>query len=256
MSSTSTTTTEELKVLFHTMDRSIYARLVIDLTLEPSLSKKIIGFWIWLERNLHRNFMQGMLCFPDKWLYGLSKEAEICFDFLNDEPFSSIMARTSQQLSYMPALISTDFRLSILYGYRDIVKAKIQNIVKDVCEKVFIDIDGLKGPTQLSKGSLDPALLLTRHVEPIEESMRRTFSDNDRTLLVTFFSGCPTSKQQLKDFLTRILGNSIEAIYAKIEPKIQFAGVLVSSLKAITGILGNTEVAYFFLDGKDFSVRR
>lgn len=203
MSSSSTITIEEFK-LFHTTDRRIYARLIIDLKLEPSLCKKIIGFWIWLERSLRRYFMQGMLCFPDKWLYGLAKEAEICFDFLDDEPFSSIVARTNrQQLSYMPALISTDFCLSFLYTYRDVVKTKVQNIVKDVCEKAFSDIDGLKGPAQLSNGSLDPALLLTRPVEPLEESMRRTFSDNDRTFLVTFSKECPTSKQQLEDFLTR-----------------------------------------------------
>lgn len=54
----------------------------------------------------------------------------------------------------------------------------------------------------------------------------------------------------------RILGNCIEAICTKIEPNIRFAGVLVNSPKPITGILGNMEVAYFYLDGKEFSVRR
>lgn len=128
-------TVEEFKA-FHDIDRRIYARLVIDLHLEPNKSKKVVAFWIRLEIRGVKDFVFMILPLPDQKLRALVHETMMFLLYLSQAPSSDV----DKDLPLMLSLVEPRFSFWDFYPERETLISEIEEIKTYVCDLVFSDI--------------------------------------------------------------------------------------------------------------------
>ncbi|OVA07434.1 hypothetical protein BVC80_939g1 [Macleaya cordata] len=140
MSSGSTVTVEELRS-FHSIDRQIYRRLVINLGLDIIQCMHMIALWLWLEEIGYPNIVLKMLTLPDRVINTIADEAARCLHSLNSDtsppPLSSAITEipvTQELMENIP------ISLAFLYQHRVSALARISKTVMDVTLKAFNDI--------------------------------------------------------------------------------------------------------------------
>ncbi|GMY19034.1 hypothetical protein FCV25MIE_14273 [Fagus crenata] len=280
---------------FHKIDRKIYARLVIDLGLDPNQCKKVLGFWNLLESTRYGYFVNKMIPLPDKSLHALAIEASTCLFFLNKEG----SLPPDMDVPLIRGLISPDFSFGFIYENRQRMISGIQGFMENVCERAFSDIVPPKKSLQPQhqhgflprervfsdivppKKSLQPQhqhLFLpqfsNRHegfhsvppnsVQPLALQAARqppeilSVHSTDRSLFLTFSRGHHVTKEELKEHIIRKFGNCIESVFMKAHPQFPplFARMVVHSHSDIERILGGNETVGFLVNGKQVRARR
>ncbi|XP_038889233.1 uncharacterized protein LOC120079123 [Benincasa hispida] len=134
------TVSQEEFNMFHTIDRTLFARMVFGLGRDPDESVRVMGLWLWLEQNGEEfNLVYKMLSLPDALIDALSDETVMslaCID--NDkfpfEPDSTVDIPLIQHVSKTPVSLRFfhENRLAILRG--------VTKICKDICHRAFFDI--------------------------------------------------------------------------------------------------------------------
>lgn len=200
---------------FHKIDRKIYARLVIDLGLDPNQCKKVLGFWNWLESTRYGYFVNKMIPLPDKSLHALAIEASTCLFFLNKEGSPP----PDMDVPLIRGLISPDFSFGFIYENRQRMISGIQGFMENVCERAFSDIVPPKKSLQpqhqhgflpqfsnrhegfhsVPPNSVQPLALQAARQPPEILSVHST----DRSLFLTFSRGHHVTKEELKEHIIR-----------------------------------------------------
>ncbi|KAL5581170.1 hypothetical protein UlMin_013612 [Ulmus minor] len=267
-------TLEEFRT-FHTIDRKLYARLTIGLGFDLNLSKRIMAFWLFLERCGCRNLVVLTLNLPYELVESIAKETILCLKLLYAESIpSNLIAGLDGKVRFLRWISRSGFSIQFVKDKQEIGKKQVEMIVKEVCDIAFGDIvnailannlrnlqlslsDLDNGPNGLVNGPVGP-LTLAQQTAEVVSFVQQANSEDDRTLFLTFSKGHPISREELNYFLNRILGDSVEAVYMKIEPQKQplFARVVVKSSEEIAKVLGGLEVAKFSFNGKDVWIRR
>ncbi|KAH7560967.1 hypothetical protein ACOSP7_016503 [Xanthoceras sorbifolium] len=242
-----------LKILqdFHSIDRNLYRRLILQLGLDPYSSKRIVAFWCMLERIGLRYFVKHTNKAPRTLLIKLVREAITCLHFLYRPSVPSDSDISIGDLSFTCVLFGllddVPLRVYVCMN-RDRLVMEIDKFLSDLSDKIFEDID---------------VELLIRSKE--EETKKKTqastnVSQIDRTLFVTFSKGRPISREQLFEFFNREYGlNCVEAIYMSSQQPSEtclYARVVVRSTSYVAAILGKLEIVQFTVYGKDIRVRR
>jgi hypothetical protein len=127
---------------FHSIDRTIYARLLINVGFDYTRSKRAIAFWIWLERNGCSHFVYNLLAMPDLPLILLAREAIRCLFLLQKEGLEPPFTTLDKYIPLMRRLLSKDFSLTSLYEKRQSAIGSIEEIIQNVCERAFCDMVG------------------------------------------------------------------------------------------------------------------
>ncbi|KAJ9188911.1 hypothetical protein P3X46_000263 [Hevea brasiliensis] len=256
-------------VYFHSIDRGVYARLVIELGLDSNQAKKIVAFWYWLEREGYNDFIKNMLPLPNLLLKAFAMEAMTCLDCLNKEWSPKGFVDFDRNIPLMRCLVSQDFSLGEVYANRERAVLRIERFLKDTCG-VFADIfptnfvNGFQVQPTMTHGEesqvpKNPHCKVNGcHSQMVagQEDTVTSVCHNDRTLFVTFSKGHPTSKTELRDLMTRKFGNCVEAIHMRIQPQPLFARVVLKSVSAMEKILGGKDILKFRVNGKDVWARR
>lgn len=126
---------DELKA-FHDIDRRIYARLVIDLRLEPNQSKKVVAFWIRLEIQGVKDFVFMILPLPDQKLHALAHETMTFLLYLSQAPSYDV----DKDLPLMLSLVKPRFSFRDFYPVRETLISEIEEIKTYMCDIAFSDI--------------------------------------------------------------------------------------------------------------------
>ncbi|TYK05734.1 uncharacterized protein E5676_scaffold98G002190 [Cucumis melo var. makuwa] len=134
------TITQEEFNMFHTIDRKLFSRMVFSLGREPDESVRVMGFWLWLEKNGEESsLVYKILGLPDVLVDALCDEAVMSLACIeNDkfpfEPDSTVDVPLIQHVSKTP--VSLRFfhlnRLGILRG--------VTKMCNDICNRAFLDI--------------------------------------------------------------------------------------------------------------------
>lgn len=132
-------TLQELQA-FHTIDRTIYTRLLINVGFDHSRSKQVIAFWIWLERDGFSHFVYNLLALPDSSLYLLAREAIGCLFLLQEGLGPPLITTVDKYIPLMRQLLSKDFSFTSLYEKRQSAISSIEGIIQNVCEIAFCDM--------------------------------------------------------------------------------------------------------------------
>ncbi|GFY84585.1 hypothetical protein Acr_03g0013590 [Actinidia rufa] len=139
-SSIVTITPEEFKA-FHTIDRKVYARLVLgEGGRDPSESMRVVAFFLWLERNGYdRRLVKRMEGMPLHLVKSVAAETAMCLNSLESERF--VFDPQGNDLPFLKSVLA-DSRINLkhFYDQRIAVLSGVARIVTDVCVRAFQDI--------------------------------------------------------------------------------------------------------------------
>ncbi|KAF8403067.1 hypothetical protein HHK36_011161 [Tetracentron sinense] len=130
-------TIEELK-LYHSIDRELYARLVLKLRRDAGESMQVIALWLWLEEAGYDNLVKKMLPLPDALVNALADESVTCLACIE-----------TGQIQYLPdnydiplihSLMQKDISLQFFTENRANAIRGVTKFVNDVCTRAFNDI--------------------------------------------------------------------------------------------------------------------
>nr|POE54655.1 hypothetical protein CFP56_47296 [Quercus suber] len=280
---------DELKA-FHDIDRRIYARLVIDLRLEPNQSKKVVAFWIRLEIRGVEDFVFMILPLPDQKLHALAHEAMTFLHYLSQAPAYDV----DKDLPLMLSLVEPRFSFWDFYPEREKLISEIEEIKTYLCDFAFSDIvPTMVQSSRPQSGFMQPQFSNRREGFPsyqvleapavsvapnfsnsvqVQPSVPQaatsstslsplvpSFHTTGRFLLMNFSKGHYVTREELQEYITRRFGNCIESILMKPQPNMApplYANVVVRSSSDIQRILGGKETAIFKVNGKQVWARR
>ncbi|KAM1167626.1 hypothetical protein ACFX19_030167 [Malus domestica] len=229
---------EELK-LFHSIDRTIYVRL-LGLRFDPNQSKLVIAFWYFLDTQTHYKFMAATLALHDSDLYALACESIMCLHYLRSNYTDPLASEEidSQFRTLCLLLLTKNIPLEFVFENKEKAREEMRRFIDHVFDRAFWDIiivpsypylghipsgfqqtNLLNGPMTpiLQQGfqhnyllhqqghnifEAQPPLLPPQEAyDDVPDQYQPNVDNNDRTLSLTFSKGHPVSKEELKSYL-------------------------------------------------------
>ncbi|XXG45007.1 hypothetical protein AAC387_Pa02g0210 [Persea americana] len=130
---------KEVLLAFHTMEREIFRRLVMEMARDPFRSMQMIALWLWIERLGFPNLIQKMLALPARILNLVADEAEECLKCLHLDLLP--LPPTSQDsIPITRSLAAPPLSLQFLHERRQGAISGMKTIMDDVCSRIFDDI--------------------------------------------------------------------------------------------------------------------
>ncbi|KGN62945.1 uncharacterized protein LOC101208140 [Cucumis sativus] len=268
---------EELH-LYHSIDREIFSRLLIQLSRDPAQSLLIISLWLWLEEQGVTNFIFRIMPLSDPSLNSLANEAVFCLSCLdsNNQPGcphpTTVLPATSKAAGRdIPVEMFVQNRFRAISG--------VKYFLTNVCARIFTDILEIV----LGRNNSQPNEALVIHGFPhpifgsitiIPKSLDQDFptgglwgwpsadagmSEDDRTLFLTFSRGFPVTAEEVKGLFVQAFGDCVESIQMEeVEAGEQplYARMVMSSVVPVDQILDGKRIAKFRINGKHIWARK
>ncbi|KAF6134768.1 hypothetical protein GIB67_002169 [Kingdonia uniflora] len=233
-------TTAELH-FFHSVDRQVFNRLVIDLSCDITESKKVIALWSWFEEVGCGDFCQCVLQLKDSLLKSVVDEAINCLfcmklSSLPPHPFNPMLPVTK-------LLSGMDVSLQFVFDNRSRAQYWIKKSLDEAFNQAFEDIVAKVPYARAMRKSVSPPTV--GHV-----------SEDVRTLFMTFSRGYPITETELRTALMRMYGDCLESVQMqdvrslKDVPHPLFAIVILCSVSMLPKILDGQERRKFIINGK------
>ncbi|KAL3623596.1 hypothetical protein CASFOL_032412 [Castilleja foliolosa] len=284
-------TLKEFKI-FHGLDRELYTILVRDLSLNPSESLQVMGFWLCLERGGFSNLISTILSLDPLLINKAYDEAVTCLHLVNDTNHSPLSPKETAGIPLTSRLLKTEVSQHYFQENRHKVFHDIQNLVSDVYIPALSDImeQARRGSFAKSPAQNRPPPVLVPVPEPVyqppvqvitfDDLVARAFSGlsfqggcdvgrsqiggeaetrSARTMFVTFSKGYPVAEAEVREFFTRLFGNCIESLYMQeVEPDEQalYARIVFVKPSYIQFILNGEGKAKFSINGKHVWMRQ
>ncbi|CAH9084209.1 unnamed protein product [Cuscuta epithymum] len=268
--------------LFHTVDRKIFSRLVIDLGRNPSESMLVMAFWLWLEDIDFPSITQKMGNFPHSMVNDLAREAARCLRILDPRTLPEAYRDDDMPLSSMVIerpISSSHFqttKFSAITGVKTLLNKVVAIVFADILEQV-LQSGRRRRPTNLPP----PPLLIPGFPDPVfgrvevvplppgssvpegglwgwATSYETTV--DDRTMFLTFSRGYWVTEEEVWELFTSLFGDCVEAV-RMVPPVIQeeqslYARMVVRSVETIDKILGKKNIAKLRIHGKHVWARK
>ncbi|XP_007009707.2 PREDICTED: uncharacterized protein LOC18586329 [Theobroma cacao] len=167
---------------FHTIDRNIFARLVLNLRRDLGESIHVMAFLLWVEHvdNPARNLVFNIQPWSDTLINALAKEAVLCLNCIKSDEFPYNNFKDS---NYLIPLIQglTKNWASLRFFHHNrlrIIPGIIQNI-QDVCFRAFRDIFKLASTINSmdAQRRSEQSLELSRFYGPLTRPTLPVFND-------------------------------------------------------------------------------
>ncbi|KAK9081783.1 hypothetical protein Syun_031229 [Stephania yunnanensis] len=248
---------------FHTIDRELFARLVIDLRRDPGYSMLSLALFLWFNN----------IGFPDVVVKPRSLPM-LVVDVVGEE--ATIILRLTFRFLQ-------EQRIRVLNG--------VSQFMEDVCSRAFVDIVqrlavirereaastsvghqpfvmptnfGVRPPlVPLMAPTVPPRYVVVQDPiapqmgpAPMNESLA---AQQERTMFMTFSRGYPVSEAEVRDYFTKNYGDCIDSFHMEeVEATQQalYARVVYHTPAMVTAILAGRESVRFVINGKHVRVRR
>ncbi|KAJ6322899.1 hypothetical protein OIU77_012687 [Salix suchowensis] len=133
-------TPEEFKI-FHTIDRTLYSRLLVNLDRDPAESMQVMALWIWLEKEARDNLVDKILSLPDALLNSLANEAVLCLNCVETGGFQYFSPESvDEEVPWTRQLTKTGLSLRFFHVNRLGILRALTKIINEVCARAFEDI--------------------------------------------------------------------------------------------------------------------
>ncbi|KAL6005074.1 hypothetical protein ACLOJK_005635, partial [Asimina triloba] len=126
-------------LLFHTMERNLYDRLVHGMGISSEVAEKSIALWLWLESIGHYDLIRHIQAHPDPSLRSIVAEAQACVACLEPNAAFPTHQDAADSIPIMAGLINEPMNLRFFHYHRDIALAGITKIINTVCRIIFDD---------------------------------------------------------------------------------------------------------------------
>ncbi|KAK9081776.1 hypothetical protein Syun_031222 [Stephania yunnanensis] len=268
---------------FHTIDRELFARLVIDLRRDPGYSMLSLALFLWFNNIGFPDVVVKLRSLPDVVVDVVGEEATIILRYLETGTLPpSAQSNALENLGLMDSRLTFQFlqeqRIRVLNG--------VSQFMEDVCSRAFVDIvqrlavirereaastsvghQPFVMPTNFGvRPPLVPPMAPTvppRYVvvqDPIAPQMGPApMNESQRTMFMTFSRGYPVSEAEVRDYFTRNYGDCIDSFHMEeVEATQQalYARVVYRTPAIVIAILAGRESVRFVINGKHVRVRR
>ncbi|KAK9081777.1 hypothetical protein Syun_031223 [Stephania yunnanensis] len=292
MSTSSHISVEDLYA-FHTIDRELFARLVIDLRRDPGYSMLSLALFLWFSNIGFPDVVVKLRSLPDAVVDVVGEEATIILRYLETGtlPPTAQPNALENLIPTIRGLMDSRLTFQFLQEQRIRVLNGVSQFMEDVCSRAFIDIvQGLAVirereaastsvghqpfvmPTNFGvRPPLVPPMAPTvppRYVvvpDPIAPQMgtapmnESLAAQQERTMFMTFSRGYPVSEVEVRDYFTRNFGDCIDSFQMEeVEATQQalYARVVYRTPAMVTAILAGRGSVRFVINGKHVRVRR
>nr|GMD48752.1 uncharacterized protein LOC109169472 [Ipomoea batatas] len=246
--------------LFHTIDRRVFSRLLINLARCPAESLLVMALWLWLEDLHSQSIIDKMVDFSDSVVDALANEAVLCLKWL--ESRSSAGAGAGEDDMPLTSVVTgrpmTSHRF---YPNKFAAISGIKAFLNKVTPDSPIPIPGFPHPIfgaiTVIPRSPDFAIpnggfwgWSTATEAPVD----------DRTMFLTFSRGYPVSEEEVKELFNSYYGDCVETV--KMVPPMNaseqslYARLVVRSVSTIDQVLSRGPIAKFRVNGKHVWARK
>ncbi|CAN1285021.1 hypothetical protein LINPERPRIM_LOCUS18836 [Linum perenne] len=136
----SPTITQEQLNAFHSIDREVFSRMVINLMRDPAESLLIIAAWLWLEQMGYPNIINLMQSLSNTILDIMSNEAAVALASLQSSKLDLSLLPNGGLMPATSAVMSRTFSVDVFHHQRYTTITGIKNFLTTVCTRVFTDI--------------------------------------------------------------------------------------------------------------------
>ncbi|KAJ6924746.1 hypothetical protein NC652_017884 [Populus alba x Populus x berolinensis] len=262
---------------YHTIDREVFSRLVINLKRNPAESLLVIAVWLWLEDKRYPNVIAKMTSLADTVLNIVANEAALCLNFLESTNLPIIP--NGGGLPFTSIVIGKDISLEMFLQNKFTAISRIKNFLNTVCARIFTDILQcvLAGTSELIgnqplvvPGFPHPVFgdvtILARSVDNDFPAgglwgwdPALTVPENDRTMFLTFSRGFPVTNEEVTELFTSICGDCVVNVQMQENSQSNeqplYAKMIMRTVTAVDQVLCGKRVAKFRINGKHIWAR-
>ncbi|KAM4094167.1 hypothetical protein ACB094_06G175200 [Castanea mollissima] len=128
--------------MFHTIDRTLFTRLVFNLGRDPAEATQVMALWLWLEKVGEEIDMvyTKILSLPDTILNALVDESVMALTCIESDQFRFSSDSTSDMIPLIQSLTKTGVSLRFFHDNRIGIIRGVTKIINEVCVRAFEDI--------------------------------------------------------------------------------------------------------------------
>ncbi|XP_011001501.1 PREDICTED: uncharacterized protein LOC105108760 [Populus euphratica] len=266
-------------LLFYTLERILYNRMVCSLGQNSQQVKKAIALWLMLEEIGYHDLIRTINSFDNATIESLFYEALQCLLCIHP---NSAQPFESDETPIFTGLFDEPMNPRFFYYNREFMYKRYMHIMETVCDQIF----GETKAVEVDESSLRPAVNpfgegsstghegVAMHAagtssrasgQVIGETSRQSSLNPDasefnpgqtpedsRTMFLTFSLGHPLSRDEIIDFFTSNCGEVVQNVFIEStrpgkDP--QFGRIVFTNSLVIPRILnGQTKAKFMFLE--------
>ncbi|KAK8316164.1 hypothetical protein V6Z11_A13G023000 [Gossypium hirsutum] len=258
---------EELK-LFHTIDRAIFSRLVLNLQRQPFESMHVMALFLWLENyscTPGLNLVYNIQPWSDPLINALADEAVQCLICLNTDEFPfSHFHDDKCTIPLIRKLTGNEISLRFFHENRVEIVCRITQLKMGNQQNLKPNLGFLIGAQRSNEMEDLWKGIHNINIKSLEENNgkkkeNKEVEADDRTVFLTFSKGYSVSEAEVRDFFTRKFGKIFEGI--EMQEVVEgeqplYAKLVVKYGSDIEMILNGKQKAKFSINGKHVWARK
>jgi hypothetical protein len=136
--------------MFHTIDRTLFTRLVFNLFRDPAEATQVMALWLWLEMVGEEIDMvySKILSLPDALLNALVDESVMALACIESDKFPFAFDSADNILPLIQSLTKSGVSLRFFHDNRTGIIRGVTRIINEVCVRAFEDIVKLAQGTE------------------------------------------------------------------------------------------------------------
>ncbi|KAF8364729.1 hypothetical protein HHK36_011008 [Tetracentron sinense] len=266
-------------LLFHTLERKLFNRLVGHMGKESRFAKMAIALWLVMEEIGYYDLIRTIFSRDERTVEALFNEAVACLNCIGP---NAIVPTGVNDTPILAGLFGEPISRRFFYYNRHFVLNRVTHVMNTVCNDIFgetaaIEIDDLtKHPVGISSSTEGITCSLANSSDHAESSIQgslgnsslnpqaRPFSPGElapeekRSMFLTFSNGYPFSRLEILEFFTSRWGNVVDDVLIErtplgIEP--QYGRIIFTSTSTISRILNGESKAKFVVNRKHLWAR-
>lgn len=260
---------------FHSIDREIFTRLVINLTRDPAQSLLVMALWLCLEKTESFKLVKELTKLSN---FNLNRLADEAVSFLRCLESKTPPELRDGEIPVTALIVGRTICLRMFYENKYTFLCYIKAYLKNVCAHIFADILSQIYP---SRAILNHPLVIPGFPHPvygsitvIPRTMEYVFASegiwgwkmnieaplDDRTLFLTFSRGYSVTESEVRELFSSYYGDCVECI--SMEPsssspdQFLYARLVVRDIQTVDHVLARGPIAKFKINGKHVWARK
>ncbi|KAK9275931.1 hypothetical protein L1049_023205 [Liquidambar formosana] len=255
-------------LLFYTLERLLFNRMVGPMGLDSELVKKAMALWLMLEEIGHYDLTRIINSFDNQMIESLFKEALECCECI--QPNAVEPAAEWDDSTVFVGLYDEPMNRRFFYYNREFMYKRFTHIFETVCEKIFsetaaveVDESGTRpvvrpfGEGSSAQRSEAPSSQSNLNPDAVEFNPGET-SEDSRTMFLTFSLGHPISREEIIQFFTINWGPVVQdVVIEQTRPGLQplYGRIIFTTSLVIPRVLNGQVKAKFVVNRKHLWAR-
>ncbi|KAJ9687189.1 hypothetical protein PVL29_015870 [Vitis rotundifolia] len=262
---------------FHSVDRQIFSRLILNCLRKPSETLLVMAMWLWLEEIGYPNIVAKILILPDSIVNAIANEAVLCLKCLSSD--SPPPRLPSGNLPLSTRAMEMEISLQMFFQNKFTAISGIKKFLNSVCAWAFTDILVQVLPSASQVLLNQPVAVpgfphpLFGNVTIVLRSLDYSFPIgglhgwnptteapvDDRTMFLTFSRGNKVSESDVRELFTGLFGDCVDSVNMEEVSRNRqplFARLVLRSVSTVDRILNGSSIAKFAINSKHIWARK